>query len=139
MTGDKDKHTLVQYRMAQAQSALKEAQILREKSDSTLGAANRAYYAMFYAVLALLQMMEKVPRKHSGAIALFDGEFVRKGIFPRELSGFLHQAFASRQDSDYQTIEPISFEQTDELIRNASDFVQTVEAYLKRCPGGNPF
>lgn len=112
---------------------------MREKSDSTLGAANRAYYAMFYAVLALLQMMEKVPRKHSGAIPLFDAEFVRKGIFPKKLSGFLHQAFALRQESDYQTTEPISFEQTDELIRNASDFVQTVEAYLKMCAGGNPF
>jgi uncharacterized protein (UPF0332 family) len=34
---------------------------------------------MFYAVLALLQKVGKVPRKHSGAISLFDTEFVRKG------------------------------------------------------------
>jgi len=34
---------------------------------------------MFYAVLALLQKIGKVPRKHSGAISLFDTELVLKG------------------------------------------------------------
>jgi uncharacterized protein (UPF0332 family) len=37
---------------------------------------NRLYYAMFYAVLALLQEKEMGTSKHSGAIALFDREFV---------------------------------------------------------------
>lgn len=136
MINDKDKEILIRYRMDQAQSALKDALFLRENSDTTLGAVNRAYYAMFYAVLALLQKIEKVPRKHSGAIALFDSEFVKKGIFTKESSGFLHQAFASRQDSDYRAIEPISSEKTDEMIRNASDFVQTIEAYLKGAAEG---
>jgi uncharacterized protein (UPF0332 family) len=85
---------------------------------------------MFYAVLALLQQVEKVPRKHSGAIALFDSEFVKKGVFRKELSSYLNQAFAACQDSDYHAIEPISFEITDAIIGNASVFVQTIEAYL---------
>jgi uncharacterized protein (UPF0332 family) len=131
LSNDKDKKILIHYRLEQAHSALKEAIFLRANSDTTLGAVNRAYYAMFYAVLALLQQIEKVPRKHSGAIALFDSEFVKKGLFRKELSSFLHQAFASRQDSDYHAIEPISLEKTDEIIRNASVFFQTIEAYLK--------
>jgi len=131
MINNTDKEILIRYRMDQAQSALKEALFLRENSDTTLGAVNRAYYAMFYAVLALLQKIEKVPRKHSGAIALFDTEFVKKGIFKKEFSGFLHHALASRQDSDYHAIEPISLEITDEMIRNASVFVQTIDAHLK--------
>jgi uncharacterized protein (UPF0332 family) len=127
MNQDKDKEILIRYRMDQAHSALKEAVFLREKSDTTLGAVNRSNYAM----LALLQRIEKVPRKHSGAIALFDSEFVRKGIFPKALSTHLHRAFAFRQDSDYHAIKPVSLEDTDELIRNASSFVETIRAYLK--------
>ena len=136
MIEDKDKEILIRYRMDQAHSALKEAVFLRERSDTTLGAVNRAYYAMFYAVLALLQRIEKVPRKHSGAIALFDSEFVRKGVFPEALSTHLHRAFTFRQDSDYHAIKPVSLEDTDELIRNASSFVETIGAYLKGSTDG---
>jgi hypothetical protein len=117
--------------MDQARAALREASLLRDNSDTTLGAVNRCYYAMFYAVLALLQKIGKVPRKHSGAISLFDSEFVRKGIFPKELSAHLHQAFAVRQNSDYQAIEEISLVDTDALIRNAEGFIEAVEVYLK--------
>ena len=126
-----DKLHLIRYRLDQAHAALREAALLRDNSDTSLGAVNRSYYAMFYAVLALLQKIEKVPRKHSGAISLFDSEFVRKGIFPKELSAHLHQAFAVRQNSDYQAIEEISLADTDTLIRNAQRFIEAVEAYLK--------
>jgi uncharacterized protein (UPF0332 family) len=61
---------------------------------------NRLYYAMFYAVLALLQAKHLGTSKHSGAIALFDREFVKTGIFPKELSMALHRAFALRQKGD---------------------------------------
>lgn len=47
---------------------------------------NRLYYAMFYAVLALLQEKEMGTSKHSGAIALFDREYVKTGLFPKEMS-----------------------------------------------------
>ena len=131
MTKDEDKEILIRYRMEQAHTALKEAELLLARSSTTLGAVNRAYYAMFYALLALLQQIGRVPRKHSGAIALFDSEFVKKGIFPKVLSAYLHQAFFLRQDSDYHAIEPVSVKDTKGIIRNASDFVQRIEDYLK--------
>lgn len=133
---DKDKDILIRYRLDQARSALKDAAFLREKSDTTAGVVNRAYYAMFYAVLALLQKIEKAPRKHSGAIALFDSEFVRNGIFNKELSAFLHQAFAARQESDYHGIKQVSIENAVAMTQNASFFVQAIEAYLKGAQGG---
>ncbi len=86
---------------------------------------------MFYATLALLQQIDKVPRKHSGALALFDSEFVKKGVFSKELSRYLHNAFESRQVSDYQTIEAVCREDAEEIFNNATNFVQAVEAYLK--------
>jgi uncharacterized protein len=127
---DQNQEILIRHRMKQAKDALEEANLLMSQSRTTLGAVNRAYYAMFYAVLALLQFINKTPRKHSGAITLFDAEFVKKEIFPKELSINLHKAFESRQVSDYHVVEPMSREDAKEIILNASSFIRIVEDYL---------
>lgn len=61
---------LVKYRLLEATETLTEAEILRD-AGSYRGAVNRAYYAMFYALLGLLATRQLVSSKHSGAIALF--------------------------------------------------------------------
>ena len=86
---------LVKYRMEQAKETIIESEILQEKS-SYRGSLNRSYYAMFYAVLALLAVKKLGTSKHSGALSLFDKEFVKAGIFPKELSKNLHLAFDLR-------------------------------------------
>ena len=93
---------LLFYRIEQAHETLREAEILLNES-ALRGAINRAYYAMFYALLALLATKQLGTSKHSGALALFDREFVKAGVFPRELSRSLHLAFDRRHcrgDSD---------------------------------------
>jgi hypothetical protein len=39
-----------------------------------------------------------------------------KEILPKDISAHLHQAFAFRQESDYHAIEPVSLQETDEII-----------------------
>jgi len=95
---------------------------------------NRSYYAMFYAVLALLQSIGRVAGKHTGAIGLFDAEFVLKGVFSRDLSRDLHRAFDLRQVSDYQPVRPVTPEEAREYVDKARRFVDEVEAYLKAHP-----
>ena len=85
---------------------------------------------MFYAALALLQKIGKVPSKHTGVISLFDKEFVLKDVFPRELSKDFHKAFELRQLSDYKTYEPVSREKTKEMLTKAINFVKVVKEYL---------
>jgi len=41
---------------------------------------------MFYAVLALLANRQMGTSKHTGVLSLFDREFIKTGIFSRELS-----------------------------------------------------
>jgi uncharacterized protein (UPF0332 family) len=95
--------TLVSYRLAQAQTALDDAKYLSEGQRSPQGIINRSCYAMFYAAIALLQEIGKIPSKHAGVISLFDTEFVKKGTFPKEPSKDFHRAFELRQVSDYRT------------------------------------
>ena len=56
-----DTAVLVQYRLEQAQVALDDAKYLLDGNRSPQSVVNRAYYAMFYAALALLQKTGKVP------------------------------------------------------------------------------
>jgi uncharacterized protein (UPF0332 family) len=69
---------LLRYRIEQAHETLREAEVLLDES-ALRGTVNRAYYAMFYALLALLATKQLGTSRHSGALALFDREFVKPG------------------------------------------------------------
>jgi uncharacterized protein (UPF0332 family) len=121
---------LIKHRLKQAQEALDDALYLIEGKRSAQSILNRAYYAMFYATLALLQKISKAPSKHSGVISLFDTEFVKKGIFEKELSKDFHKAFEIRQKTDYKILEPVNLDDAKEVYRKANHFVQEVQKYL---------
>lgn len=123
--------SLIKYRLEQAETALEDARFLLEGDRSPQSIVNRAYYAMFYAVLALLQKIGKIPSKHVGVISLFDIEFALKGVFSKELSRDFHKAFELRQISDYKTFKPISKDKAQETLDSAVRFVNTVKEYLK--------
>ncbi len=128
---DKEKQILIDFRLKQAEEALEDADLLLSSSGKTQGSVNRAYYAMFYSVLALLQDIGKVPRKHSGAISLFDLEFVKTGIFAKELSSHLHKAFELRQVSDYHVFKTVDYKTAEDLITHSRNFVSSVSDYFK--------
>jgi uncharacterized protein (UPF0332 family) len=76
MTANNLNENLVLYRMEQSKETLEAAKALANASLSPLSIVNRSYYAMFYAVLALLATINKGSSKHSGVISLFDIHFI---------------------------------------------------------------
>ena len=120
---------LLRYRMEQAHETLREAEILLSES-ALRGTISRAYYAMFYAVLALLATKQLGTSKHSGALALFDREFVKTGVFPRELSRSLHLAYDRRQTHDYGEMVRVHRSIAEETMGDAMTFVAAVESHL---------
>lgn len=124
--------TLTQYRLEQARTALNDARFLLEGFRSPQSIVNRAYYAMFYAALALLQKIGKIPSKHIGVISLFDTEFVLKGLFSKEFSRNFHKAFELRQVSDYRVMERLTHLKAEETLTKANDFVKAIETYLDK-------
>lgn len=121
---------LLGYRMEQAHETLREAELLLNES-ALRGAVNRAYYAMFYALLALLATKQLGTSKHSGALAFFDREFVKTGVFPRELSRSLHLAFDRRQRHDYGEMAPVDRQIAEGTLADAKTFVANIESYLR--------
>lgn len=121
---------LLCYRMEQAHETLREAEILLNES-ALRGTINRAYYAMFYALLALLATKRLGTSKHSGALALFDREFVKTGVFPRELSRSLRLAFDRRQTHDYGEIAQVDCQIAEKTLADARAFVEAIESHLR--------
>lgn len=131
MTEAEKRRALAAYRMAQADEALRSADVTLA-GGMVRSAINRAYYAMFYAVLALLATRDAETSRHSGAISLFDREFVRAGTLPQDFSRWLHEAFSDRQAADYGTDFGRTDQDAAESVRRARDFVGGVAGVLRR-------
>ena len=127
-----DKPALIQLRLKRAKATLQAAHTLYEQNDSPISIVNRAYYAMFYAALALLVTVDRHSVKHSGVIALFDQEFVRQNIISKELSKMLHQAFESRLEGDYKDNTKIDRSTASEILESADTFVKAIEEKLSK-------
>jgi len=119
----------IKYRLSQGSESLKEAEVLYQASLFR-GAVNRAYYAMFYATLALSVLKEREISKHSGLIAFFDQEYVKTRIFPKDLSKALHLAFDQRQSNDYGEVGLIDQAEAQRAIVEARAFVVKIAGYI---------
>ena len=116
--------------MERARETLQDAHLLLQQGGSPGSIINRAYYAMFYAALALLTTLGKGASKHSGVISLFDQLFVKTGDFPKNMSKAIHKAFDLRQIGDYRELIELDQEQAQEVMLSAEQFVNAVEEYL---------
>ncbi len=103
---------------------------LHEQGQDAASIINRAYYAMFYAALALLSTIGQETSKHSGMMALFDEHFIKPKILPKERGKFLHRAFDMRHMGDYEYQIERSREQALQVLESAARLVQTIEERL---------
>ncbi len=122
---------LMRYRIEQAEEALAAARLLQRES-SFRASVNRSYYAMFYAILALLASRKEETSKHSGAIALFDRLYVQAGLFPTEFSKWLRRAFDLRTRCDYGAMVTIADDEVSALLEQATAFVSEVGKECRR-------
>jgi len=125
-----DKKTLIRYRMERARESLGDARLMLAQGGSYASAVNRAYYAMFYAALALLITVDRGSSKHQGVIALFDENFIKQNILPKELGKLFHRAFEMRQAGDYRDMLSVTEEQAIDAINSAIKFLDAIEEKL---------
>ena len=95
-------------------------------------AANRAYYAIFHAMRAVLALDGVDMKHHSGIISEFRRRYINTGIFETRMSEIISVLFDVRTDSDYDDFFVISKADTAAQIENAAYFVDRVAAYLSK-------
>lgn len=127
-----DRETLYTYRLQQAEETCREAEKMAAGGFSPRSITNRAYYAMFYAVLALCIRHDVGIKssKHAGILSLFDREFVRSGKLDKRYSKMLHEMFDARQQADYQELTEITAEEAEKNVRRARAFFTEIKKLL---------
>ncbi len=127
--GEKEKD-LCLYRLEKARTCLASAEILMQSEDYC-GAANRSYYAVFHSIRSLLALEGIDFSKHAGVMSHFQKNYVKPGIFEKEYSKILMEAFEVRSESDYDDYYVISKEEVEEQVQNARFFIKGIEKYVK--------
>ncbi len=122
------KKDLVLYRLQTARSDLKSAGILLEAGEYR-GANNRAYYAIFHAINAIHAVGGKAYKRHKDAIGSFNKDYVKTGIFPREIGRKIAEAEEIRHVSDYDDFYIASREESQRQVAVAEKFLQMAEQY----------
>ena len=93
-------------------------------------AVSRAYYAMFYAVGALLASRGLARSKHTAVHAAFGEHFVKTGLIEPQYLRRLVDAFEARSDADYDAAFVGDPARADAAVASAKDFVARVEQLL---------
>lgn len=116
--------------MGRASDCLRQAKIMLREQEYT-GVCNRAYYAYFDAVRALLATLDITTRSHSAVQNLFSLHFVKQGVFDKEDVKALSKLFNMRQDSDYDAEPTIDAEEASYAVDVTTEFLLQTEAYLR--------
>ena len=120
---------LSKYRINTSCESLEEARIMFENGRYK-NSLNRAYYCIFHAISAVNTLKEFDSSKHSGVISFFNQYFVKEGIFDKELSKIIKQAYDSREKADYLDFYIASSEEAEKQIVRAEQFLEAIKAYL---------
>ncbi len=121
---------LSKYRFEKAKESLKSSKLLYNNND-LIGANNRAYYSIFYAIRAVLALEQIDFKKHKDVLAYFNQNYVNMNIFPKNIGRNIAQASKLRERSDYDDKYVPSSEKTEIQIKTAEDVINEVEKYLK--------
>ncbi len=129
-----ERAAIVAYRLEKARNTIHEV-----KDVGALGywslAANRLYYAAYYASVALLIHNGIDAVTHKGVIRMIGDGFVRKGILSPEYSRLLGRLFTMRQTGDYDDL--FDWEESDvvPLIPKVEDYIELVEEFISKSKG----
>ena len=126
---DETKKTYVKYRLDTAKENLDSAKILYD-NNQLKAAANRAYYCVFHSMRAVLAIDGVDFKHHSGVIAHFRKEYIKSGIFSKNLSTVIQTTSMVRESSDYDDFYLISKEDAIRQIQDAEVFYKEIEKYI---------
>jgi uncharacterized protein (UPF0332 family) len=127
---DTQRQHIVEIRLANAEQMLADAANMLA-SGSLRSAANRCYYAVFYAASALAMRDNQTFRKHSGVISYFHTAYVKTGRLPKQLGGVFQRAFDNRCEADYDDLIEFRQDELSELLEQAGKFVAEIKSLLQ--------
>ena len=121
-----DKKNLAAYRLQKAAVFLNDAKTLLDAS-SYGSSANRSYHAMLSAARSLLILRGISADTHEGVKTMISREFIKTGLFPKEMGEAFRNLQARRVDSDYGDYVEITEQEARDSLAKAEQFVSEVK------------
>ena len=125
-----NREDLSRYRLSLALETLDTAKMCYDNGKYR-DANNRTYYAVFYAIRAVLALEGTDFKRHKDVLAYFNKEYVATGIFPKTIGRKLGILKQIREDSDYDDFYIASKEEAHEQIETAKLVLEKIQEYLK--------
>lgn len=122
-----ERNAIVAYRTEKARMALDEIKKVMPLEVWSI-IANRMYYALFYAVSALLTKDSHPVNTHKGALSLVNQYYVKTDILTKEDGHLFGQVFAFRQGSDYDDFIDATKEDVERLFPKVEVLVEKIIA-----------
>lgn len=94
-------------------------------------ALNRAYYAVFHLVLAVLANLDVVRHRHSAVESAFHQYLIKPGFIEPEYGPFYREARQWRENADYHFGVEFTEEKTREVVEQAERIVARLERFLR--------
>jgi len=123
---EEDRKSLVEYRLKKAKETFAEIPILIE-NKLWRNAANRLYYACFYAASALLISNSHQAHTHSGVKNALSLYYVKENKIDKSLIKLYGRLFNMRQRGDYEDWIIIEDDDILPLIEPAEKFIAEIE------------
>ena len=121
---------VAKYKFEQAEDDLEAAKLLLE-AGKYKAANNRAYYACFHAIDAVLAKEPVAFKKHKDTLSYFNKNYVHTEIFPRDIGRKISRLEIIRHKSDYDTFYIASKEDAVEQVSVAEEVIDLVRKYLE--------
>ena len=121
-----ERNAIVMYRLDKAADTINEVKAVGSLGYWSL-AANRLYYAAYYASMALLIHSSFETTTHKGVIRMICQLFIKEGLLKPEDSTLLGRLFTMRQTGDYEDL--FDWEESDvkPLIPKTEDYIERVK------------
>lgn len=122
---------LAKHRLETAEEKLKASKLLLS-GNLYKDSIGRSYYAIFLASRAVLALESKDFSKHACVIACFQKDYVKEGIFDKQYSKIIMEAFQIRNKSDYDDYYIVSKTDAEEQLEKAKLFYQEMRLYIEK-------
>ena len=78
-----------------------------------------------------VEKLDRLTRtEHQGVIALFDENFIKTNLLPKELGKLFHRAFDMRQSGDCRDMLVVTEQQAIDAVNAAERFISAIEEKL---------
>ncbi len=116
----------VKYRIETAYKTYEAAKVLADNGFWN-SSVNRLYYALFYAVNALLVLNEIPTKSHSATKSQFSMHFIKTGRLDKSYGRLLSQLFDWRQKGDYENVFDYDQKVVEPLFLPVKEMIEVIE------------